>query len=140
MAAKTTTQSDPPFAAAVARVEPALTAWRQRRKHREPIPEALWKAMATLARTYGLSPVAQALRLNYTALKRQVVASAVAPASGVGPGTGAFVEVPISAWPQAPHWVMELEDGCGAKLTLRLTPCDRATALTLAQGLWEHRA
>ena len=96
--------------------------------------------MATLARAYGLSPVAQALRVNYTALKRQLVASAVPPTSGAGTGTGAFVEVPVSAWPSAPQWVMELEDGCGAKLTLRLTPRDTATALTLAQGLWEHRA
>lgn len=96
--------------------------------------------MATLARAYGLSPVAQALSVNYTALKRHLVPSAVAPASGVGTGTRAFVEVPVSAWPQAPQWVIELEDGCGAKLTLRLTPRDSATALTLAQGLWEHCA
>ena len=96
--------------------------------------------MATLARAYGLSPVAQALRVNYTALKRHTVASAVAPAARIGPGTGAFVEVPVSAWPQAPPWVIELEDGCGAKLTLRLAPSDSATALALVQGLWRQRA
>jgi hypothetical protein len=73
MAAKTSTKSDPTFAAAVARVQPALAAWRQRRRHREPIPEVLWRAMVMLARDYGLSPVAQALHVNYTALKRRLV-------------------------------------------------------------------
>src|ERR1035441_6612950 len=75
MAAKTTTKSDPTFSAAIARVQPALTAWRQRRKHREPIPEALWRKMVRLARRYGLSRVAQVLRVNYTGLKHHLVAS-----------------------------------------------------------------
>src|ERR1035441_10335987 len=70
MTAKTTTKADSTFAAALARVQPALTAWRQRRKHRESIPEPLWRAMVRLARRYGLSPVAQVLRVNYTALSR----------------------------------------------------------------------
>ena len=97
--------------------------------------------MVRLAREYGLSPVAQALRVNYTALKGHLVAAAGArPASPASLVSGAFLEVPVSAWPAGPQWVMELEDGCGAKLTLRLTPGDRATALTVAQGLWEHRA
>src|SRR5664279_1679569 len=84
MATKTTTKSDSTFAAAIGRVQPALTAWRQRRKHREPIPEPLWRAMVRLARRYGLSRVAQVLRVNYTALKHRLVATAAphAPRSG----------------------------------------------------------
>lgn len=96
--------------------------------------------MARLAREYGLSPVAQGLRVNYTALKRHLGPEAGAPASGTGLGSGVFLEVPVRAWPAAPQWVMELEDGCGAKLTLRLTARDSASALRVAQGLWEHRA
>ena len=140
MATKTTTQSESALTAALAQVRPALAAWRQRRKHREPIPEVLWKAMASLAREHGLSPVARCLGVNYTALQRHLRARATAPASEVSPGPAGFLEVHITGWPHALPWVLELEDRCGAKLTLRLAPGDGAAALTLAQGLWRHRA
>ena len=142
MAAKTSTKSDPTFAAAVARVQPALAAWRRRRRHREPIPEALWRAMVMLARDYGLSPVAQALNVNYTALKRHLVPYPTPIASAVGAKAPGFVEVPVSAWPAdpSPQWVVELEDRRGSKLTLRLAQGDHAAALALAQGLWRHRS
>jgi hypothetical protein len=94
--------------------------------------------MATLARKYGVSPVAQSLGVNYTALKRHLVASASAQASGAGPVPAEFVEVPVPAWPNAPQWVIEMEDRGGSKLTLRLALSD--SALALAQGLWRHRA
>ena len=79
MTAKTATKPNRGFSAAISRVEPALAAWRQRRKHREAIPDALWQALVPLARVHGVSPVAQALRLNYTALKRHLVAEPAPP-------------------------------------------------------------
>lgn len=139
MAAKTATKSDPAFALAVARVEPALAAWRQRRKHREPIPEALWRAMAALAQDYGLSPVAQALNVNYTALKGHLAPDAISKASGLSGMVPGFVEVPVAAWPGGAPWVIELEDRHGSKLTVRLAQGDSVAALALAQGLWRYR-
>src|ERR1022692_3369774 len=106
MAAKTTTKSDPTFSAAIARVQPALTAWRQRRKHRESIPEPSWRAMVRLARRYGLSPVAQVLRVNYTALKHHLVAAAVPQAPQSGAIAAEFVEVPMTASPSGLQWVI----------------------------------
>lgn len=140
MAAKTATKSDPAFAAAIAQVQSALATWRQRREHREPIPETLWRRRIPLARRYGLSPVAQVLRVNYNGLKRHLVASLPAPACGAGARFPGFVEVPVSGWPSAPQCVMELEDRCGCRLTLRLAQGDSVSALALAQGLWRHRA
>jgi len=137
---KTTTKSDLTFAAAIARVQPALTAWRQRRKHREPIPEPLWRAMVRLARRYGLSRVAQVLRVNYTALKHRLVATAAAQAPSSDAIAAEFVEVPMSACPSGSQWVIELEDRDGSKLTLRLAQTDSAGALALAQGLWRQRS
>ena len=96
--------------------------------------------MANLARAYGLSPVAQALSVNYTALKGHLVTSAATQAPGAGTGPAPFVEVPLPGWPEVPQWVIELEDRSGSKLTLRLTPGDRAAVLALAQGLWGLRA
>lgn len=140
MAAKTTSKIDPSFTSRLAQVQPALAAWRRRRRHREPIPEAIWRALTSLARDYGVSPVAQALGVNYTSLKSHLVASATVPSSGSGTGAAPFVEVPMAGWPQAPQWVIELADRHGSKLTLRLSPGDPTTALVLAQGLWGGRA
>lgn len=59
----------PALEQAVATVQPALAAWRQKRRRGEPIPEPIWRELVVLARFYRPSPVAQALRVNYTALK-----------------------------------------------------------------------
>jgi len=98
--------------------------------------------MATLARGHGLSPVAQALGVNYTALKRHLVASPAPEPSGAGAVPPGFVEVPVATWPpdQSGQWVIELEDRRGLKLTLRLAQSDRVAALALAPGLWRHRS
>ena len=124
---------------ALTRVQPALAAWRQQRRHREAIPDNLWRLIVPLARAHGVSPVAQALRLNYTALKRRSLAGDLKPR--VSNPLGGFVEVPLVSSPGAPPcWVIELEDGRGAKLTLRLAHGESATTLALAQGLWRWRS
>jgi hypothetical protein len=95
--------------------------------------------MVRLARRYGLSRVAQVLRVNYTALKHRLVATAAAQAPRSGAIAAEFFEVPMTACPNS-QWVIELEDRQGSKLTLRLAQSDRAAALALAQGLWRQRA
>jgi hypothetical protein len=77
MAGQTTTKLVPAFESNTAKVRHSLDAWRKRRKPREPIPEPLWRATVRLARAYRASPVAQALRLNYTALKRRLLGQVV---------------------------------------------------------------
>jgi hypothetical protein len=96
--------------------------------------------MATVARVHGLSRVAQALGVNYTALQRHVVASAARPAAAADLSPAGFVEVPVPAWSPAPPWVLELADRDGTQLTVRLASGDPTTALALAQGLWRQRA
>jgi hypothetical protein len=84
MAAKKATRLDPAFAADVAGVQTALAAWRKRRKPREPIPETLWHDIIRMAQIYQTSPVAQALRVNYTALKRRVPVNLLATPARTG--------------------------------------------------------
>jgi urease accessory protein UreF len=72
MARQSSTKMGPAFTAELAKLQPALDAWRKRRKRREPMPEPLWRAMVRLARNYRASPVAQALRVNYSNLKRRL--------------------------------------------------------------------
>lgn len=94
--------------------------------------------MAELAREYGTSPVARALRIDYNALRRRVATTGQAASEG-GAMASAFVEVPMPPWSNGQR-VIELEDKRGSKLTLRLPACDLATVLALAQGLWKQRA
>ena len=83
--------------------------------------------MVRLARRYGLSRVAQILRVNYTALKRHLVATAAPQAPRSGAIAAEFVEVPMGACHNS-QWVIELEDRQGSKLTLRLAQSDSAAA------------
>src|SRR5258708_3677836 len=105
---RTRTKSDPRFIAAVARIQPTLAAWRQQSKHREPMPESLWRAMVGLARRYGVSPVAHTLRVSYAALKDHLEASADPHGSRSRPSATKFVELPMTAWPSGSQWVIEL--------------------------------
>jgi hypothetical protein len=139
MAAKTNIKSITAFAAALAPVQAALATWRKGRKHREPIPQACWRAMVPLARAHGVSAVAQALRVNYTALKRQVLASRAAPAPGTVSHPG-FVEIPIASGLAGSQWVIALEDRLGLKLTVQLPQGGNTEVLALARQLWRERA
>ena len=129
--------SDPALAVGLARVQPALADWRQQRRHREAIPDTLCRLIVPLAQAHGVSPVAQGLRLNYTALKQRTCAGDLRPPAS--DPLGGFVEVPLVSSPGTAPWVIELEDGRGAKLTLRLAHGESSTALALAQGLWRQR-
>jgi hypothetical protein len=44
--------------------------WRKSHRGRLPIPDALWKAAAELAKEHGVFRTAKVLRLDYTKLKR----------------------------------------------------------------------
>jgi len=90
------------------------------------------------ARAPGLSPVTQALPLNYTSLKRHVLASPSPTAPPQVAGTG-LVEVSVTPWTGGPQWVIQLEDQIGSKRTLRLAAGGSAEALARAQGLWRYR-
>jgi hypothetical protein len=96
--------------------------------------------MVRIARRYGLSRVAQALRVNYIGLKHHLVASSAPQVPGTDAIAPEFVEVPMTACPTGSQWVIELEDRGGSKLTLRLAQTDGASALALAQGLWRQRS
>jgi hypothetical protein len=93
-----------------------------------------------LAWRYGLSPVAQVLRIHYAALKRHLAATTAPQAPRSGAIAAEFVEVPMTSRPSGSQLVIELEDRKGSKMTLRLAQSDSAAALALAQGLWRQRA
>jgi hypothetical protein len=52
-------------------VKQAFAEWRKERKHRTPIPRALWDAAVKLSRQYSVNHISKALHLNYTELKKR---------------------------------------------------------------------
>jgi len=108
-----------------------LEDWRRTRtKQRARIPQAVWEAMTPVARTHGVNRVCRALRIDYYSLKRRVESTA--------PTSPKFVEVISPIGSASTGEVVEVEDRRGRKMTLRLSPDNRADALALIQLFWRQ--
>lgn len=105
------------FKTELAAVRERFEQWRQQNgPHRRRIPPALWAAAATLARRYGVFPVARALRLEYRKLKAQSRARERARADR---RSAPFVEVAVGPAAWSCPCVVELENRLGARLQIR---------------------
>jgi hypothetical protein len=119
--------------AGVAELRERIETWRRTRAKPGPMPEALWRAAAQLARKHGLSAVAAALRLQYYALKDRVEGTTHAVRRQ---GTAAFVEVsPPAMTPSG--CVLELEAPGQRKMTLRVSSAIDVVAVV--DAFWRCR-
>jgi hypothetical protein len=99
--------------------------WRRTRDRRTAMPAELWEEAVALARPGRAWAVARALRVNFQALQRRIAETAPG-APGEGAATGAFVELSGAqilgaAADGATGTVVELSDGGGIRMTVRLT-------------------
>ena len=90
-----------------------FVAWRRSRKARSRIPEELWTSAVVAARDVGLNQACKALRLDYYALKRRVVASTEMPSVKA---SGNFVEFDSGVPPLFTEWAVEMENGRGGRM------------------------
>ena len=111
----------------------ALQAWRKSRPHRrQPIPDWLWNQLATVARTHGVSAVARALCLAYSALKRRVAEPAVLPE---------FVEVSVARADDLPPGCMaEMVAPQGRRVVVRWSCVPGPELSGLVQSFWNQGA
>jgi hypothetical protein len=125
------------------RIEPLrqqLESWRQNKTGNEPMPETYWGEAVELAKLYGVSPVQKILRIDYRGLERRAlgivkpVGKARAP---VRPSS--FIELPSLPARRTEHLV-ELEDGTGRKLSLKVSAGHLAEVLPLVQAFWRPGA
>jgi hypothetical protein len=82
-----------PSPADIDEVRVQLQEWRQTRRHRSRIPEAIWTSATTLARAHGVAKISRALRLDYYALRRRLGPAPETPPSD----SPRFVERVLSA-------------------------------------------
>ncbi len=110
--------------------------WRRSRKRGTRIPEALWRAAAEAGREHGVSKTAQALRLDYYALKKRVESSPAKRSAGEPSSEIKFLEIPLGGPLGRPECVLEFEDGQGARLRVELQGAALAELETVARALW----
>lgn len=88
--------------------------------------------MGELACAFGVGRVAGTLGVGYHALKER----ARGPGQPAESSNAVFVELPLSGAVPQSDCVVELEDGRGAKMTLRLGLGSGTQVLSIVQAFW----
>ncbi len=108
--------------------------WRKSHRGRLPIPAALWKAAAELAKEHGVFRTAKVLRLDYTKLKGMTSGTGSKRKASAPPG---FVEFfPVS--PGTRECVIEL-DGLRGKIRIQWKDVSAAELADLTRMLAESK-
>lgn len=113
-----------------------FTEWRGSHAGRKAIPAAMWKLASDLATVHGICRTAQALRLDYTKLKRQMLAGASAAKASARP---TFVELTVPASPHACECVIEVE-GPRGRMRIEWKGSAPPDLASLSRTLWEPGA
>lgn len=98
---------------AVERVCGQFAQWRAHKSKRDRIPERLWHAAVAVARRHGVHAVSRALRLEHSALRRRVEATA----RGMG-DAAAFIELDNEPTAESVGCIVELEKGNGTRMRI----------------------
>jgi hypothetical protein len=125
----------------VYQVRRGIEHWRRQRSKRSPMPAELWAAAVSLARSHGVGPIARALRIDYGALKKRVTARLKGDEK-TGKISTEFIELtsaPLLGPAEAAGMVVELWDGNGARLLVRLGAGNGASAERSAEGFRNRR-
>ena len=108
-------------------------AWRQNRKGKAPIPDALWSAAVDVARKEGVSRTATELRVEWNRLTRRMAAAAGTPSEQSPPK---FVEL-VAPREEALHECVIEVEGRRCKLRIQLKGASASYLATLSRELWE---
>ena len=118
--------------APVARLRKQIEQWRQTRLKRGSMPEELWREAVSLARRGSPYRVARALRIDFGTLRLRIAESS-ARAGSAPPGE--FVELSgAQILGSAAGSVVELSDGDGKRLTIRLAATEKLDLAELVRG------
>jgi hypothetical protein len=110
--------------ASVSRVRLRVELWREQGFNRWRMPEELWAAAVSLARTHGVGPIARALRLDHGSLRKRMDRDSAGCGSGEPGSAARFVEIDplhlVRGLAESSGAVVELSDMEGTKLVVRL--------------------
>jgi hypothetical protein len=112
--------------------------WRRAKKPRSSIPKSLWAAAVELCMEHPIYRVSQALRLNYSELKRRVRGTKRASETQHPSLPGNFVEVSLGLESQPVLCSIELESARGSKVKMSFSgKCRDLDPVELSKLLWE---
>lgn len=113
-------------------VRQRFESWRQHRRKRTRIPKSLWKAAVALAEQYSVNHLSKVLRVNYTALKTQVLESNPVSSSASPVCTATFLELPPPA--AVLESTIEMVRADGAIMRMHLKAASRSDLLELGKA------
>jgi hypothetical protein len=112
--------------------------WRRVRKAHARIPSDLWDAAARVAGRYGISRTANALRVNYPALKKRLGHKTAVVGKRRAAGEVRFVELPSFGSVGSCDCYLELADGEGATMRARVRGVGTPDLAALGRCFWDR--
>jgi hypothetical protein len=134
----TTTKGDLP--ARLEGVRRRFEWWRGTRKGHGRIPDSLWDAAALMAGRYGISRTANALGVNYQALKNRLGRTAAVARGQEAEGEARFVELTPVAPSGTCECLLEWEDAGGAKMRIHLQGVGIPDLVALGRSFWDRQS
>ena len=120
------------------KVQGQFSNWRNTRKSRGPIPEALWDAAISLAGSYSVHQISKGLRLNHTAVKDRVEISRNIIIEEAPQTT--FVELhPLNQPMSIEEFRLDLENKAGAKMKIHVKGHTDINLVLLTQTFWSQQ-
>ena len=110
--------------------------WRKSHRGRLPIPEALWAAVAELAREHGVFRTAKTLRLEHSKLKGMVKSTKPAVRRAPAPPPASFLELVAPQAVGLTECVIELQ-GPRGKMRIQWKGTAAPDLAGLSRTLWE---
>jgi hypothetical protein len=111
---------DAPLPAPLAAARRQFEHWRSTRSEPGRIPPPLWRLALRCARKYGLYRTVRALRLDYTGLKKRLLATGGTPATAQRSPAPGFVELVAPGLSGPAECVIEVARPGGTKLRIEL--------------------
>ena len=130
-----------PLPVRVSQLRNRIERWRRQRGKPPRMPAPLWEAAVSMARSYGIYLVAQALRLDYGSLKKRL--TRLPKHAGDDAGSAGFVEIDAAQWlgRVEPGGVsVELWAVDGTKLIVRLPEMERLDMPALIEAFRKRPA
>jgi hypothetical protein len=134
----TTTRGDLP--ARLEGVRRRFERWRGTREGHARIPDSLWDAAALMAGRYGISRTANALGVNYQALKKHLGHKTAAAGELDAEGAARFVELTPFPPGGTGECLLEWEDAGGAKMQVRLQGVGMPDLVALGRSFWDRQS
>jgi len=102
------------------------------------IPEEIWAEAVAVARSAGLWATAQALRFNYSNLKRRTLAAGERPRARKQ--AVEFVALPMPPLANGLKVLIDLVGRDGEQMRIEVSGGSAAEVVTLTEALWRGRA